>query len=106
MAAGKVPPRNRYHIEVEIPDAEWAARRMGQSDPLFPADWDAHPIGTGSVAYGSNWLAALSELVLVVPSVALPTEHNILLNPAHPAFGSVVARNRGRLAYDHRLFPP
>ncbi len=98
------PPRNRYHIEVDIPDAAWAARRIGRSDRLFPADWDAHSVGAGSVGYGSDWLVAQSELVLVVPSVAVPTEDNVLLNPAHPAFARVRIKNLGRLDFDHRLF--
>ncbi|MCC6193105.1 MAG: RES family NAD+ phosphorylase [Burkholderiales bacterium] len=105
LGTGRPPPRNRYHIEIEISDAHWAARRLARSDPTFPVDWDAHPVGAGSVTYGSDWLEAKSELVLIVPSVAVPSEENVLLNPAHPDFGSVRGVNRGRLDFDHRLFP-
>jgi RES domain-containing protein len=54
--------------------------------------------------YGSHWLAAKSELVLVVPSVAVPSEDNVLLNPAHSDFPAVRGRNIGRLDFDRRLF--
>ena len=99
------PPRNRYHIQVEILDAEWAGRRIARLDPGFPPDWDADPVGAGSVSYGSDWLVAQSELVLVVPSVAVPTEDNVLVNPAHPGFATIRGKNLGRLDFDHRLFP-
>jgi RES domain-containing protein len=101
---GRPPPRNRYHIEVDIPDAQWVARRVARADPAFPAEWDAHPVGAGSMDYGSHWLATKSELVLVVPSVAVPSEDNVLLNPAHPDFPAVRGRDHGRLDFDHRLF--
>ena len=105
VARGRAPPRNRYHIEVNVPDAQWAKRRIARADGAFPADWDAHPAGIGSIDYGSRWVAAKSELVLIVPSVAVPSEDNVLLNPAHPVFPMVTARNRGRLDFDHRLYP-
>lgn len=104
LGTGRPPPRNRYHIEIEISDAQWAARRLARLDPAFPVDWDAHPVGVGSVTYGSDWLRAKSELVLVVPSVAVPSEENVLLNPAHPDFTGLRGVDRGRLDFDHRLF--
>lgn len=105
VGTGKPPPRNRYRIEVDIPDAYWGARRIARTDPAFPANWDAQPVGAGSMDYGTHWLAARSELVLVVPSVAVPTEDNVLLNPAHPDYHGVRGRSLGRIDFDHRLFP-
>jgi RES domain-containing protein len=104
LGTGRPPPRNRYRIEVDIPDALWTARRIARTDPTFPADWDVHPARAGSMDYGSHWLAAKSELVLVVPSVAVPSEDNVLLNPAHSDFPAVRCRNIGRLDFDRRLF--
>ena len=104
-ARGHAPPRNRFHIEVDIPHAQWGKRRVARGDSAFPADWDAHPAGAGSIGYGTQWLVAKSELVLIVPSASVPSEDNVLLNPAHPDFAMVTARNRGRLDFDHRLFP-
>lgn len=105
IGTGQRPPRNRHHIEVEIPDAHWASRRIARDDRAFPSDWDAHPAGAGSTEYGTRWVATRSELVLVVPSVAVPLEDNVLVNPVHPDFASVRGRDRGRLEFDHRLFP-
>lgn len=89
-----------------MPDDEWCARRIAKRDVSFPPDWNAHPVGISSVTYGRDWLIEQAELVLVVPSVALPSEENILLNPRHAAYGRVTARVLGRLDCDHRLFAP
>ena len=46
-----------------------------------------------------------SEALLVIPSVIIPQEDNVLVNPQHPDFAPIHAANRGRVEYDHRLFP-
>ena len=97
-------PRNRYRIEVAIPDVVWVKRRIAQKDSDFPADWDAHPAGKGSVDYAAKWVAASTEAVLVIPSVIIPQEDNVLVNPRHADFAAIHAVNRGRVEYDHRLF--
>lgn len=97
-------PRNRYRIEVTIPDGVWRKRRIARKDPDFPADWDAHPAGMGSINYSANWVAASSEAVLVIPSVIVPQEDNVLVNPRHTDFAAINAVNHGRVEYDHRLF--
>lgn len=97
-------PRNRYRIEVIIPDAIWNARFTARFDPAFPADWNAHPGSAGSVDYGRRWLSAATHAVMVVPSVVIPEEDNILVNPHHRDRGKVLAVNHGRVDYDHRLF--
>jgi RES domain-containing protein len=50
-------------------------------------------------------VASAKTLVLDVPSVIVPLERNVLLNPAHPAIEKVKARNLGRFQYDARLRP-
>lgn len=97
-------PRNRYRIQVDIPDDIWQKRRIARLTPDWPADWDAEPAGKGSIAYGGAWLTAVADAVLVVPSVAIPQEENILLNPRHPDFGQIKASNLGRVEFDPRLF--
>lgn len=97
-------PRNRYRIEISFPPAVWNKRRIARNDADFPTDWDAHPSGKGSADYGAKWVRAAREAVLVVPSVIIPQEENVLINPRHPDFVGVRAINQGRAEYDHRLF--
>ena len=54
-----------------------------------------------SVDYGAKWVAASSEAVLVIPSVIILQEDNVLVNPRHPDFAAIHAANRGRVEYDH-----
>ena len=69
-------PRNRFKIEIEIPDTSWAARLIASAHAsTFPRDWNAHPVAGGSVEYGEKWLLGAAGLVLVVPS--LVTNHPV-----------------------------
>jgi len=97
-------PRNRYRTQISIPDGIWQKRRIARLTPGWPADWDAEPAGKGSVDYGGAWLKAITEAVLVVPSVTIPQEENILLSPLHPDFSRITVTNLGRVEFDPRLF--
>ncbi|WP_249978051.1 RES family NAD+ phosphorylase [Vreelandella olivaria] len=59
-------------------------------DDELPKDWQAEPAPESTSEIGDGWLASLSSLVLVVPSVVVPREVNYLLNPAHPDFEGIV----------------
>jgi RES domain-containing protein len=54
--------------------------------------------------YGTDWLASRSHLGLIVPSVVLPLERNIVLNPLHPAMGGVRLEAEYDFTYDTRMF--
>jgi RES domain-containing protein len=99
------PPHNRYLIEIEIPASVWKTRRDAEQDGSLPPGWDAHPPGRASIEYGTAWLASKASAVLVVPSVVVPQERNILINPRHAAAIQITALNRGQALYDYRLFP-
>lgn len=55
----------------------------------LPAGWDARPPTAVSQALGDAWLGTGWALALRVPSVVVPPDRNVLLNPAHPAFGAL-----------------
>ena len=83
----------------------WDKRHHARKDSKFPGGWNVHPPGKGSVAYGTAWLAAKTSAVLVVPSVVVPDEDNLLVNPLHPDAKFIKANNTGQWQFDHRLFP-
>lgn len=93
-------PRNRYLVRVSVPDAVWLRRRVASSPPVR---WDAEPAGIGSIAYGDRWLGARASVLMVVPSVTVPEEENVLINPEHPHARKLRARVVRRIAYDPRL---
>jgi RES domain-containing protein len=91
-------------IEVRVPNSMWAKRHIAQKDPKFPGGWNVHPAGKGSIDFGTAWLTAKSSALLVVPSVVVPAEENVLINPLHPDAKSIKAVNTGSWGFDHRLF--
>lgn len=95
-------PFNRYLVEVEIPDALWSTADV--ADPAsLPIGWDAEPAGSVSIGFGSAWAASGKSAVLRVPSVIVPEEENVLINPAHPDAAQIGARKVRRWLYDPRL---
>lgn len=71
--------------------------------PALPAGWDARPYTAASQAVGDAWLADERSLALRVPSVVVPSEWNVLLNPGHPAFGEVTVGPPTVAPFDPRL---
>jgi RES domain-containing protein len=53
---------------------------------------------------GDSWAQRLSDLAIHVPSVIIPEEFNILLNPRHAAYNAVVWSEPRPFQFDHRLF--
>ena len=95
-------PLSRFLVEVTIPDSLWAARQRLDHFSA-PGGWDALPAGMASIVAGSNWLISASSAVLEVPSVIVPEESNVLLNPFHSDFHRIQARILRRWNYDHRF---
>lgn len=95
-------PLNRYLVELDIPEAIWSARQA--VDAAEAIGWDAIPAGQVSIELGDRWLLGRESLVLQVPSVVVPEEAVVLLNPAHPDIAHVGVRKVRKWLYDPRLF--
>ena len=95
-------PLNRYLVGVTIPDDVWAAAEVVGVGGL-PVGWDAAPAGRASIAFGSDWLRARRSAVLVVPSVVVPEEWCVVVNPLHSDGGRVGAVKVRKWVYDPRV---
>ncbi|MDQ1919935.1 RES family NAD+ phosphorylase [Massilia pseudoviolaceinigra] len=95
-------PFNRYLVRVDIPDHVWDGRAV--LDPL-PGGWDAVPAGLGSRVAGERWIVSAAAALLQVPSVIVPEESNVLINPVHPDAAGISATTIKRWIYDPRFFP-
>jgi RES domain-containing protein len=95
-------PLNRYLIEVLIPDEVWSATQI-ITEKMAPVGWDAEPESKTSSDYGNKWVKDNATLLLSVPSVIVPDEANILINPRHPDMAKVTARKVRKWLYDPRL---
>jgi RES domain-containing protein len=95
-------PLNRYLVEVTIPDNLWADAQMTTPASL-PVGWDAEPSGRTSIEFGTNWIRSGTSALLVVPSVIVPEELNILINPQHRGSARITAVKVRKWLYDPRL---
>ena len=94
-------PFNRFLVRIDVPDGVWAAR-VGMPAPL-PVGWNAIPEGIVSRSLGSAWLTASSSALLVVPSVIIEEEDNVMINPAHADASRLRSTKVRRFLYDHRV---
>ena len=95
-------PFNRYLVRIAIPDVVWDARQVLEP---FPGGWDAIPAGLSGKRAGDGWIAAGKSALLLVPSVIVPDEYNVLLNPRHADAAAITASTVRRWSYDPRFFP-
>lgn len=94
-------PFNRFLVRIDIPDHVWDARLS--LDPL-PGGWDAIPAGLGARSAGDKWVASGACALLLVPSVIVPDECNVLINPRHRDAAALAATTLKRWTYDPRFF--
>jgi RES domain-containing protein len=101
FAKGERLPWNRYLVRIHVPDAVWAARTVLARPPAV--GWDAIPEGQVSRNAGSAWVKVGTSALLVVPSVIIAEEDNVLINPAHLDHAHITAQKWRRFVYDHRV---
>ncbi|MFP1132921.1 RES family NAD+ phosphorylase [Asticcacaulis sp. W401b] len=95
-------PFNRYLVAYDIPDDIWSARAT-LTEHTAPKGWDASPAGIPSMAYGSQWVKSGAQAVLEVPSIIVPEEYCILINPGHPDMARIDVQIVRKWLYDQRL---
>jgi RES domain-containing protein len=98
----RLPP-HLVCFPVEIPD-DLPITRVRVHD--LPADWRAYPGPTELRDIGTHWAEARETVVLQLPSVVVPGEHNLLLNPRHPEFRRLVLGDPEPFELDERLVGP
>lgn len=93
-------PLNRYLVEIDVPDDVWRKAY----DLRRPAvGWDAIPAAAVSLNAGDSWAKRNVSALMLVPSVIVPEEHNVLINPAHTDARKLAATKVRRWIYDARL---
>lgn len=90
-------PDGLLMVTLEIPDELIATLAQ------LPDEWGAIPPQQVSMQWGSNWAVLSQDLALRVPSVVVPEETNVLINPQHPAITQVRIMALDRMDLDPRL---
>lgn len=94
--------RNEFLVKITIPGAVWKKREIITAADL-PPTWLAEPPGATTIDLGDKWLQSVSTPLLLVPSVIVPEEYNVLINPAHRACAQITAEVVRQYIYDPRL---
>lgn len=84
---------------IDIPDA--LLRRLDSSD--LPPDWRGEEPRPSTQEIGSTWQESGRSVALLVPSVLIPQEFCVLLNPEHPDTRKVTIGYPDAFRFDERL---
>ena len=95
---GKIPT-NQHWIEITIPVGTEYEIVTNYSLP----GWN-EPSQSVSQAFGEAWLLEKRSAILIVPSVVVPVENNILVNEFHPQFSTLTTSINQPVIWDRRLF--
>lgn len=94
--------QQRVLVCLQLPDQDALYTAL---DPAsLPLGWDALPSGPASMEIGERFLDAGEHLGLWVPSILVPENRNIVLNPRHPAFAQVQLGPTRSFSFDARLY--
>ncbi len=86
-------------IELEIPDSQ--IERVPQS--ALPKNWQARPSSRDAQAFGASWLHLGENLALQLPSVVIPEECSLLINPFHRLMKELTPGMPQPFRFDSRL---
>jgi len=92
-------PDNMAIATIELPDELTTSIDIKQ----LPKDWNKIPPSTGIQHFAMNWISENTHLGLKVPSIIVPREQNLLINPLHPDFNSVKLIEIEPFSFDTRL---
>jgi RES domain-containing protein len=93
-------PDDLVAVEAHLPD-DLDARILAEPD--LPSGWNLEGGSATLQALGSDWVREGRHPVLVVPSVIVPQEHNLLINPNAPESARLVLVRRFPFRFDPRL---
>jgi RES domain-containing protein len=71
----------------------------------LPADWRALPSSPGARRFGEAWLRQRKSVALSLPSVVVPEERLLLVDPLHPDFSNLLVSEPRVFRFDPRFQP-
>jgi RES domain-containing protein len=90
-------PEDIVLVPIDVP-----AALIAELETL-PKNWNGLPFSDQARRDGDKWAREKKSAALLVPSVLLPAERNLLINPLHPEFSKVEIHPPERHAIDRRL---
>ncbi len=89
----------RFFFPVDIPESAIETLPAGE----LPKGWNAADVPEAARELGDRWLETGGKLALRVPSAVLPLEPNLLVNPLHADFGTLVVHAAEQVELDPRV---
>ncbi len=94
-------PADSVLMKIDIPNDSLVTIENRIGGPL-PANWSYIEAQTRHL--GSEWLLSKESIALEVPSIIIPLERNLILNPKHARFAEVSLLETLPFFFDPRLF--
>jgi RES domain-containing protein len=94
-------PGDLVYVSATLPEGE-PARSLQSAD--LPPDWWTDRATAAIRDLGDAWIAARSSLALLVPSVPIRAEWNVLVNPLHPRLSELQIDPPQPFVFDARMF--
>jgi RES domain-containing protein len=92
-----LPAYSLVHVEFEEALVEYLPQNA------LPPNWLRYPPPIDTQQLGDLWIAECRSCVLAVPSTVVTQDTNYMLNPIHPAFGTISIGKPTRFPIDPRL---
>lgn len=96
---GKIPEKGFCMVALQLPPN---STETLAADKL-PEGWSKNPAPDALRKTGDAFIKNGKKLGLRVPSVVMPEEYNLLLNPLHPDFKKVKVIRQRQIPIDERL---
>lgn len=99
------------HAQREALRLSWIVIELEIDDSLIdrvpisklPENWRLQPTSHRAQAFGSRWLRDVRNLALRLPSVVIPEDFSLLLNPLHPMMREIKSGKSKPFSCDPRL---
>lgn len=88
-------PEDLVALKIELPDADYPCIQAEELADPDDENWYREK--------GDSWIRSGASLALIVPSVIIRVENNLLVNPAHPDMERVRVLETWPFHYDARL---
>ncbi len=96
-----VEPSDLVAVEIEI---KTTIRTESVAVSDLPPNWRAYPAPVELASIGERWLREAKTVALSVPSVIIPRERHVIVNPAHSDFDRLTAARPEPFSFDPRMW--
>ncbi len=100
LANNAALPKDMVSIAAETPD-DIVPETLDPSK--IPSDWNTPVPSASTKNIGTQWTLFGKSVAFIVPSVIVPDEKNVLINPAHPDFARINFSAPKTFVFDPRL---